>query len=54
MKRDQVPILSSEQQTMLEEVAVCLLAPEERERFDGLLAAEHYWGFGRLVGQQLR
>ena len=54
MKRDQVPILSSEQQTMLEEVAVCLLAPEERERFDQLLEAEHYLGSGRLVGKQLR
>jgi hypothetical protein len=54
MKHDKVPILSSEQQTMLEEVVVCLLAPEEREQFDRLLEAEHYLGPGRLVGKQLR
>ena len=53
MKRDKAPILSPEQQTMLEEVAVCLLASEERERFDQLLEAEHYLGCGRLVGKEI-
>jgi hypothetical protein len=54
MKRDTVPKPSQQEQTILDEVQVSLLAPEEREQFDRLLDAEHYLGRGRLVGKQLR
>jgi hypothetical protein len=54
MRRDTVPKPSPQEQTILEEVQVGLLAPEERKRFDDLLDTEHYLGSGRLVGKQMR
>ena len=38
----------------LRKVEIRLLAPEERERFDGLLEQEHYLGSARVGGQSLR
>ena len=49
-----MPKPSPQEQTILEEVQVGLLAPEERKRFDDLLDTEHYLGSGRLVGKQMR
>jgi hypothetical protein len=47
-------MITAEQQNLLDGVQVRLLAPEERERFDQLLQAEHYLKSTQLVGEQVR
>jgi hypothetical protein len=54
MKRTARPILTDEDQHLLDGVTVRLLAPEERQRFDQLLVAQHYLHSATLVGEQLR
>jgi hypothetical protein len=54
MKTRQRPIITEEQQALLEGVQVRLIVPEERERFDQLIATEHYLCNAQLVGEQLR
>jgi len=48
------PLLSRQEQLLIEQVQVRLLAPPERERFDTLMCQEHYLKSARLVGEQLR
>jgi len=48
------PILTEDQQTLLDGVHVRLIRAEERARFDQLIEEEHYLGNAQLVGQQLR
>jgi Domain of unknown function (DUF4338) len=45
---------STPEAEFLHRVAVRLLVPEERERFDELLEREHYLGSARVGGQSLR
>lgn len=54
MPRTARPILTDTDQRLLDGVTVRLLAPEERERFDQLLVAQHYLKSAALVGEQLR
>jgi len=54
MQTNQKPILSDEQQALLQAVQVRLIRPEERERYDRLLVSEHYLHSAELVGEQLR
>lgn len=48
------PILTDEQQLLLEQVQVRLIEPSEQERFDRLIIEQHYLKSARLVGEQLR
>ncbi len=48
------PILTAQQQALLDGVQVRLIDPREREYFDRLLIAEHYLHSAQLVGEQLR
>jgi hypothetical protein len=48
------PRLSEEEQTILDEVSVRPIEPEERDRFDALICQEHYLHRADLVGEQLR
>jgi len=50
----QRPVLTDEQQALLEGVQLRLLQPEERARFDQLMLTEHYLKSAQLVGEQLR
>jgi hypothetical protein len=54
MPRSARPILTDADQHLLDGVTLRLLAPEERERFDQLLVAQHYLHSAALVGEQLR
>jgi hypothetical protein len=54
MKTRHRPILTEEQQALLEGVQVRLIAPPERERFDRLLVEGHYLHSAQVVGEQLR
>ena len=54
MKVTARPILPNDDQRLLDGVQVRLLAPEERDRFDQLLVAQHYLKSAALVGEQLR
>ena len=54
MKTKTRPILTEDQQTLLDGVHVRLIRAEERARFDQLIEEEHYLGNAQLVGQQLR
>jgi len=54
MDRENAPTSDSQEQTILNELEVVLVEPEQRERFDQFLEAEHYLGRGPLVGRQLR
>ena len=54
MKLSNRPLITDEQQALLDGVEVRLLAPGERERFDRLIVEEHYLGNAQLVGEQLR
>lgn len=54
MKTRHRPLITEEQQALLDRVQVRLIHPEERERFDQLIATEHYLGNAQLVGEQLR
>jgi hypothetical protein len=54
MKTKHRPILTTEQQALLDGVQVRLLEPSERERFDRLLVEGHYLHSAEFVGEQLR
>ena len=54
MKRISAPCLTDDEQAVLEQVAVRLIQPGERARFDQVLVAEHYLHRADLVGEQLR
>lgn len=48
------PIISDEQQRLLDGVQLRLIGVEEQERFDQLIVQEHYLKNAQLVGEQLR
>jgi len=48
------PILTAEQQALLDGVQVRLIQPDERERFDQCLIEGHYLHSAQFVGEQLR
>ena len=54
MKTKHRPILTAEQQALLDGVQVRLIEPQERERFDRLLTEGHYLHSAKFVGEQLR
>jgi hypothetical protein len=54
MKTTARPILTDDDQSLLDGVQVRLLRPEERDRCDQLLVAQHYLKSATLVGEQLR
>lgn len=54
MKRISCPDLSPEQQSLLEGVRVRPIQPHEAERFDQVIATEHYLKNSCLVGRHLR
>ena len=54
MKTKHRPILTPEQQALLDGVQVRLIEPSERERFDRLLVEGHYLHRAEFVGEQLR
>lgn len=54
MKTKHRPILTAEQQALLDGVQVRLIEERERKRFDRLLIEGHYLHSARLVGEQLR
>ena len=54
MKTRPRPIITEEQQALLDEVQLRLVPCGERGRFDQLMVAEHYLGNAQLVGEQLR
>src|SRR3974390_2001499 len=54
MKTKHRPILTAEEQSLLDGVQVRLLEPHERQRFDRLLIEGHYLHSAEFVGEQLR
>jgi len=54
MKPKHRPILTAEQQALLDGVQLRLIQPHERERFDQLLIEGHYLHSAEFVGEQLR
>ena len=48
------PVITEEEQCLLEGVQVRLIKPDERERFDQMMVEEHYLKSAQLVGEQLR
>jgi len=48
------PLITEEQQALLDGVQVRLIESGEREPFDQLMIQEHYLGNAQLVGEQLR
>jgi len=54
MKTKHRPILTAEQQALLDGVQLRLIEPQERERFDRLLIEGHYLHSAEFVGEQLR
>lgn len=54
MRASTKPLLSEAEQVLLTEVAVRLIEPEERNRFNELICREHYLRSADLVGEQLR
>jgi len=54
MKAKHRPILTPEQQALLDGVQIRLIEPQERERFDRLLIEGHYLHSAEFVGEQLR
>jgi hypothetical protein len=54
MKTKPRPILTDQQQALLEGVQVRLIEPEEQQEFDRLLVEGHYLHKALFVGQQLR
>jgi len=54
MKPSTKPLLSEEEQTILDEVSLRPIEPAERDRFDELICCEHYLRSADLVGEQLR
>lgn len=54
MKPSKRPILTPEQQALLDGLEVRLIKPGEREGFDRLIVEQHYLREAQLVGAQLR
>ena len=54
MKTKHRPILTAEQQALLDGVQVRLMEVQERQRFDQLLIEGHYLHSAEFVGEQLR
>ena len=54
MKLRNRPLITDEQQALLDGVQVRLIEAGERERFDRLIVTEHYLANAQLVGEQLR
>ena len=54
MKLTKRPIISEQEQELLDGVQLRLINPEEQERFDQLIVEEHYLKNALLVGEQLR
>ena len=54
MKLRNRPLITNEQQALLEGVQLRLIEPGERERIDRLIVEQHYLGNAQLVGEQLR
>lgn len=54
MRPSTKPLLSEAEQTILDEVSLRPIEPEERIRFDELICREHYLRSADLVGEQLR
>jgi hypothetical protein len=54
MKHKSRPPITTEQQTILDQVQVRLITATERTRFDELMIAEHYLHNAECVGEQLR
>jgi len=54
MKTKHRPILTDQQQTLLNSVQVRLIEPEEQQQFDRLIVEGHYLHKALFVGQQLR
>lgn len=54
MKITQRPVLTSQQQALLDGVQVRLIQPGEKEKFDRLMVEGHYLHNARFVGEQLR
>jgi hypothetical protein len=48
------PVITDEQQSLLDKVHVRLIEPGERECFDRLIVEQHYLKNAQLVGEQLR
>jgi hypothetical protein len=48
------PVITDEQQCLIDGVQIRLIQPAERERFDQLIIDEHYLKNAQLVGEQLR
>src|SRR6266511_5618977 len=48
------PLITEEQQDLLNGVQLRILSADERERFDQLLTEQHYLESTRLVGEQIR
>ena len=54
MKLKTRPVITENEQALLEGVQVRLLRPEERERFEELMGQQHYLGNAQVVGERLR
>ena len=54
MKLKTGPVITSNEQALLEGVQVRLLRSEELERYDELMGQQHYWGNAQVAGQRLR
>lgn len=54
MRKSKRPVITDEEQSLLDGVQIRLLDPKERERFDQLLVEEHYLKSAQLVGEQVR
>ena len=49
-----VPVITEDPPCLLKEVQIRPIQPEDRERFDQLMIAQHYLGNAQLVGEQVR
>ena len=54
MKTTKRPVITEEEQCLLECVQVRPIQPEERQRYDQLMGEQHYLGNPQLVGEQVR
>jgi hypothetical protein len=54
VKTKHKPIISPEQQALLDGVALRLISPQERQRFDEQMVRGHYLHNVQIVGEQLR
>lgn len=54
MKTKHRPVLTDQQQALLDGVQVRLIQPEEQEKFDQLIVEGHYLHSAEFVGEQLR